>query len=619
MTRRFNTLLLSSLLLCDALVVPPQATLVTERQVRSSIYDFIIAGGGVAGLTVADRLTELLDKLTLAVRVLVIEAGPVDRDEDFVYVPRPYEPTPYIWPGLTNEPSEELNKRISDSAVAKVAGSGSIVNAMVFLRGTALDFDGWQPLGNDGWGWEGMLPYFIKATLWSENFTEPTSELAREGNITWDDSVRGHDGPVRYSYPNYNYPEVGGRLFYEAALHLRIKPRLDPNAGQNTGVFNQPFAIDSTTWNRSSARRNHYDPAVARSNYHFLANTTVAPVIFKGKQALVLSIFPAQVARYLRLVAKEVLVAASALHTPQILQLSGVGPRNLLELLDIPVVADLPGVGSNLQDQTTFPVAYTWANSVTPNVTMFLTNTTWATEQRILYDQGLPSVWSLTRPLAPKFAFLSYKDAISDTPSANTPNDAKARNPADSLPEHIDPTILAGYVAQRKLLLNGFRNHGIAVGGIAWDTNTNVQIFNMKPFSRGYVYINQTDPLANPVIDFRTASDPADFQLHITLLRKQRELFAAPALETLGPTEVVPGPDVQTDEQTIRVMREILQPSNGHQCCTTPLMPRKLGGVLSPEMKVHWPKELSGPPTASIYAAAEKVADMIKDEYGWLK
>ncbi|KAL4740587.1 hypothetical protein BDV11DRAFT_94975 [Aspergillus similis] len=614
------TLLFSSLLLCGALTVPRHATLVTERQVQSSKYDFIVVGGGVAGLTVADRLTEIPD-----VSVLVVEAGPVDRGEDFVYVPGSYERDPYTWRGLTNEPSEELNNRVFDSVVARVAGGGSIVNAMIFLRGTALDFDGWESLGNDGWGWEGMLPYFIK----SENFTRPTPELAREGNITWDDSVRGHDGPVRYSYPNYIYPGLG-RL-YEAALYIGMQPRLDPNGGENTGVFNQPFAVDATTWTRSSARRNHYDPAVGRSNYHFLSDTTVARVIFDGTRAVGVEYLPSTGGEIsTAFAAKEVLVAAGALHTPQVLQLSGVGPRDLLEALNIPIISDLPGVGSNLQDQTTFPFVYTWDNGVTPNVTTFLTNTTWATEQRVLYDQHLPSVWTLTRTLAPKFAFLSYENAAANTAYASILDDAEARDPADSLPGDIHPTVLAGYAVQRKLMFNEFRDAGLAVGGMSWDTDANVQVFNVKPFSRGYVYINQTDPLANPVIDLRTASDPTDFQLHIALLHKQRELFNAPSLAALGPTEVVPGPAVQTDEEIIQVMREILQPSNGHQCCSAPMMPRELGGVLSPEMKVygttglrvidisHWPKELSGPPMASIYAAGEKAADIIKGEHGWL-
>ncbi|KAL4781083.1 hypothetical protein BJX76DRAFT_360243 [Aspergillus varians] len=621
MARPSVFLLFVSLLLCDALTVPRHAILVSEREVQSSEYDFIIAGGGVAGLTVADRLTEIPD-----VRVLVIESGAVDQDEDFVYIPGSYAPEPYCWPGLTNEPSAELNNRVFDSVVARVAGGASIVNAMIFLRGTALDFDGWGSLGNDGWDWEGMLPFFIK----SENFTEPTPELAREGNLTWDDSVRGHDGPVQYTYPNYIYPGLG--LINDAALHIGIQPRLDPNAGENTGVFNQPFALDATTWTRSSAKRTHYDPAVGRPNYHFLSNTTVARVIFDGTQAIGVEYLPSAGGQISKAYASmEVLVAAGALHTPQVLQLSGVGPRDLLESLDIPIVSDLPGVGSNLQDQTTLPFVYTWAHSLTPNATTFIINTTFAAEQRALYDQHLPSAWSVTRGLAPKFVFLSYEDATADTAYESILAEAEARNPADSLLPGVHPTVLAGYTAQRQLIFDEFRGSGLAVGGIAWDTDANVQSFNVKPFSRGHVYINQTNPLAKPVIDFRTASDPTDFRLHIALLHKQRELFDAPSLAALGPTEIVPGAAVQTDEEVIETMREILQPSNGHQCCSAPMMPLELGGVLSPEMKVygttglrvidisHWPKELAGPPMASIYAAGEKVADIIKDEYDWLE
>ncbi|KKK26825.1 hypothetical protein ARAM_006613 [Aspergillus rambellii] len=619
MDKRSALLVLAGLVLTSAVAVPRHAKLVSEIEVETQRYDFIIAGGGVAGLTVADRLTEVRD-----VNVLVIEAGPVDLGQDFIYVPGAYNRTLYSWPNLISEPEEELNDQVFPAVCARVTGGGSTINAMIFLRGAAADYDGWESLGNGGWGWEDMLPYFIK----SENFTYPTTELAHEGNITWDDSVRGHHGPVQYSYPNYIYPGLGA--WYEAARHIGMQPRLDPNAGANTGVFNPPFALNATTWTRSSAKRNHYDRGVTRPNYHFLANTTVARVIFDGTQATGVEYLPTAGGRISRAFAsREVLVAAGALHTPQILQLSGVGPRNLLNSLDIPVVSDLPGVGSNLQDQTTFPVQYTWAHSITPNVTTFLTNATWAAEQLVLYDHHLPSVWSVTRYLAPKFGFMSYDDVTSGTPYEQILAHAEARDPADSLPPGVDPTILAGYTAQRELMFDEFRQPEMGIGSLGWDTDTSVQIFSVKPFSRGSVHINQTDPLANPLINFRTATDPTDFEILTALFRKQRELFEAPSIAALGPTERVPGPSVQTDDEVVATMRDILQPSNAHECCTAPMMPRELGGVLSPEMKVYgtsrlrvidisyWPKALSGPPMATMYASGEKVADMIKAEYGW--
>ncbi|KAL4955406.1 hypothetical protein BDW69DRAFT_120319 [Aspergillus filifer] len=621
MARRSALLLFGGLLLCDALTVPRHATLVSERQIQLTDYDFIIAGGGVAGLTVADRLTEIPD-----VNVLVIEAGPVDHDDDFVYIPGAYDFSPYSWRGLTNEPSAQLNNRVFDSVVAKVVGGASIVNAMNYLRGVALDYDGWESLGNDGWGWEDLLPYFIK----SENFTEPTAELASEGSITWDDTARGRDGPVRYTYPNYIYPAM--KLLHEAALHIGIEQRLDPNAGGNTGFSVQPFAIDATNWKRSSAKRNHHDIAVGRPNYHLLADTTVARIIFDGTRATGVEYLPSAGGETTTAYAsKEVLLAAGALHTPQILQLSGVGPADLLSSLDIPVISDLPGVGSNLQDHTTVPVQYNWERSLMPNTTTFIINQTFAEEQRVLYDQDLPSAWTVTRALGPTFIFFSYEEATIDTTYANILADAEARDPADSLPPGTHPSVIKGYAAQRQLMLDEFRDPSVAVGGVVWDFDQNVSMFNVKPFSRGHVNINSTDPLANPVIDLRTASDPTDFALHTALLRKERELFEAPSLASLGPIEFIPGPEVQTDEQVLSTMRQILIPSNGHQCCSAPMMPLDLGGVVDYEMKVYgttglrvidvsnWPKELAGPPMATVYAAGEKIADDIKGEYGWVE
>jgi choline dehydrogenase-like flavoprotein len=196
-----------------------------------------------------------------------------------------------------------------------------------------------------------------------------------------------------------------------------------------------------------------------------------------------------------------------------------------------------------------------------------------------------------------------------------------ARNPADSLPAGVDETVLKGYIAQRAALLKQFASDDIGVGTVHWGTANAALVYHLKPLSRGTVTIASTNPLDNPLIDFRTGTDPADVAVYTALFRKNRELFAAPSMQVLGPTEAAPfGAQLTTDEEIYAVMRDLINPSNAHQCCTAAMMPREKGGVVSSEQKVHgvrglrvadisaWPFQLSGSPMATVYASAERVS-----------
>ncbi|KAI1504046.1 hypothetical protein F5X99DRAFT_68356 [Biscogniauxia marginata] len=609
--------LLAGLLLSEARVAPLYSSRVSSRVANSTNYDFVIAGGGISGLIVADRLTEDPN-----INVLVIEAGPLDAGEPGILVPGNWDPTPYFWPDLTTEPLTALNNRVSDVICARVVGGGSTINAMNWLRGTRVDYDDWESLGNDGWGWDGLLPFFIK----SENFTAPDPEYAARANITWDDSVRGHDGPLQYSYSNYFYP--ASENWWNAAQSIGIPPVRDPNGGVNTGSFYLSTVLDAENQTRCDARVAHYDRVIeSRPNYHLLTETTVSRILFDGTKAIGVEYLPSAGGSIQTAYAsKEVVVAAGALHTPQVLQLSGVGPKSLLNSLNIPVVVDLPGVGTNLQDQGTLNVPYNLTNPILPNSDSMENNETYNAEQLANYNAHLPSAYTIVRGLSTTFTSLALTDATDsflDIVAA-----AEAEDYEQYLPANTDPTVLAGYKAQRDIILQQFQNPNISIGVLYWGTSTLAQIFQLKPLSRGTVNINSTDPLANPIIDYRTATDPVDFTVIIAFLRKLRELMAAPDMQALGPIEADPlGAHVQSDEDIIAVMRENLVISNQHQCCTAPMLPRNLGGVVDPNHKVYGttnlrtadisyvPISVSGGPTTTMYASGEKLADIIKREY----
>lgn len=217
-------------------------------------------------------------------------------------------------------------------------------------------------------------------SLKSENFTAPSASYATEANISYSDEVHGHSGPVQGSYPPYYFPGSGMFIcrylnnalttlwsvlmilenWWQAALDAGIAESTDPNSGSNTGVFFFPTLLDAATGTRSYARINHYERVKdSRPNYHILAEHTVGRVLFSGSRAVGVEYLASAGGNTSQVTAtKEVLLAAGGVHTPQILQLSGVGPSDQLEKLGISTVSDLPGVGQNFQDHATLTISY---------------------------------------------------------------------------------------------------------------------------------------------------------------------------------------------------------------------------------------------------------------------
>ncbi|OAA66786.1 Glucose-methanol-choline oxidoreductase [Niveomyces insectorum RCEF 264] len=599
--------------------VPRHATIVDRNTASGSTYDFVIAGGGIAGLTVADRLTE-----DPRVKVLVVEAGPFDQGEDAVLVPGAYNPGAYLWPNLFTVPQEGLNNGVYFAICGRVVGGGSTVNAMIYIRGGKEDYGDWCALGNPGWDWDDFLPYFKK----SETFTFPDPHFAAQGNITWNASVHGTSGPVQATYPNYFFPGSGN--WYSAVKHAGIQPDHDPNDGSVRGVFWLPLLEDAQNRTRNDARINHYQRVSARRpNYHLLPSTTVSRVLFRGTTATGVQYVPtgggggAATTVY---ASKEVLVAAGGIHTPQLLQLSGIGPKALLNQFNIPVVANLPGVGQNFQDQPTIPMTYTFSNNVAPNWGSLINNATYDAEQLALYEATKTGPYTLVRTLSTNFAALALQDITDDYQTIVAA--ARARNPTAYLPAGTDPTVAAGYVAQRNRLLGQLQGSA-AVGGLHWSTFDTNTLYTFKPFSRGTVAINSTDALANPLIDYRTATDPTDMDVYVALFKKNRAVMAAPTMAELGPGETAPfGAGVQTDADIRAAILAALNPTNGHECCTAAMMPRALGGVVDTALRVYgvtglrvidisyWPFPVAGAPSATMYGTGEKIAALIKNTYG---
>lgn len=246
-------------------------------------------------------------------------------------------------------------------------------------------------------------------------------------------------------------------------------------------------------------------------------------------------------------------------------------------------------------------------------------NATYDAEQLKAYKARKSSAYSVVNGQGLTFGSVSLRNVVGfETILAN----AKSHKAAESLLPNVDPTVLAGYKAQRKIVIGQFQNPNISTGITLWNTGSMADVFSLKPLSRGTVNINSTDVSKPPIIDYRTATDPTDLDIVVAFLKKTRELFRAPSMKVMGPIELMPGPHVQSDAQIKAAARMSLVPTNAHQCCTAPMMPRNLGGVVDASRKVYgvqglrvgdvsaFPFALSAGPTPTVYGAAEKVSPL---------
>lgn len=519
---------------------------------------------------------------------------------------------------IQSAPQTELNDASFPVYVGAVVGGGSIVNGMEFDRGTKADYNAWESLGNPGWGWEGLLPYFYK----SSTFTPPTAELAKEFNITWDSSAYGN-GPVQASYAPFFFPELP--TFFSAWKELGVTKQIEGATGDAYGVFWTPSSKDPKSQTRSSARTAYYDPIAAkRPNLHLLTGHAVTGIIWDELTAqgvqMVCRTDNSKISAY---ATKELILAAGAIHTPQILQLSGIGPKSVLQAAHIDVRLDMPAVGANFQDH---PVAYLSWNLTTdtsfPTPSTLLVNTTY---NATVYNEYLVNK---TGPYAGargnSAAFLPLPQITSDWDTIVS--DLVAQNASTYLPSiYSNPTLLAGFKAQKALLVAQLSSNTSSVYEFPFAGSGRATAAMQKPLSRGTITINTTNPLSAPVVNYNTIQNPTDASILVAMVKYARTFFKTRAMSVFGPVEALPGAQYVTDEQILTALKAgVLQPSFAHPSGSCAMMPQKLGGCVSPELLVYGTKRLSiidgsimpiivgAHLQETMYAVAEKAADIIK-------
>ncbi|KAI7183275.1 GMC oxidoreductase [Hortaea werneckii] len=569
-----------------------------------SEYDYIIVGGGTSGLTVANRLTEDPE-----VTVLVIEYGYLDNEEAGTTLPGLPVPDKYV---RTEEsvPQIGLNGRTS----------------MFFNRGSAEDYDSWEELGNPGWGWKDLLLYFKK----SETFTPPSFQITSEyANIISPDlAPHGTDGPVGSSFPNFQWPIAKNFFRGWNAIGLLTQPQ--PNAGDANGVIYGPLPLNAKNQSRSSASRAYYRPiARKRGNLHLIVGHAASKIHFDR--------FTARSVDFIRSnttanssnnqvsnarACREIILAAGAPYSPQILQLSGIGPRKLLEGLGIETIVDLPGVGSNFQDQPTMFMQYTYSNYPYPSPEWLTTNETWTNEQLSLYYHNRTGPMTVPYFSGTLVAYLPLQNMTDEYDRIL--QSASNVNTSSLLHDNTDPAVLAGYQAQTEILLKRYRSTHTTVQEVAFGRSGSVPVALLKPLSRGSIQINTTDSSKTPLVDFGTFSHPTDLEIAVEAIKKTREFMSSVPMQETGATEIIPGTNITSNEEIASAIRNIARSTWQHPTSSCSMMRRELGGVVDPSLKVYgvdglrvvdasiMPMIIGSHTSSTVYAVAEKAADIIK-------
>jgi choline dehydrogenase-like flavoprotein len=525
-------------------------------------FDYVIVGGGSAGCVLAARLSE-----NPLVRVCLVEAGPADRSA-LIHCPGGLallaRTGKFNW-DFETVPQPGLGGRRGWQPRGKVLGGSSSVNAMIYLRGAREDYDGWAAGGNPGWSWRDVLPYFRRA----------------EHNERGGDAFHGTGGPLNVM--DLQSPHRFGPIFVEAALQAGHPANADFNGATQEGFG--LYQVTHKRGERCSAAKAYLVPNLGRANLRVLTDAQATRVVLEGRRAVGVELRIGGALRTLR-ARREVLLAAGALQSPQLLMLSGIGPGALLQALGIAVVLALPGVGKALHDHVDVVQALD-----APHLTdLFGISFAGAIRAaRAIVEWRRHRSGMLTTNYAEAGGF------IRSSPDVERP-DLQLHFLVAKLVDHGRKTVLG----------HGYSCH----------------VCLLRPKSRGSVTLASADPSAPPLIDPAFLAERDDLERLVRGFREMRRILAQPALARHGARELSPSANARSDAEIEAFIR-------GHaDTIYHPVGSCRMGNgaldVVDAELRVRgierlrvvdasiMPTIVSGNTNAPTIMIAEKAADMIE-------
>lgn len=529
---------------------------------ETAMYDYIITGGGPAGCVLARRLSD-----DPTIRVLLVEAGGRDW-HPFIHMPAGFaNMTKGIasW-GWSTVPQKHLKDRVLWYTQAKVLGGGSSINAQVYTRGNARDYDVWaSEEGCDGWSYREVLPYFKRA----------------EDNQRFRDAYHGTGGPLGVSMPTYTLPICDA--FMRAAQELGIPYNHDFNGERQEGVGF--YQLTQRSARRSSASIAYLSPIRGRPNLTVRTGAMVTRILIDKGRAVGVDLVEGEGAPETIRCEREVLVTSGAFGSPKLLMQSGIGPADHLKAVGVPVVHDLPGVGANLQDHLDLFVICECTGDHTYDNYAKLHRTLWAGLQYVLFRSG-PAASSLFETGGFWFA------------------DQNAPTPDIQFHLGLGSGIEAG--------VEKLKNPGVTLNSAF-----------LRPRSRGTLRLASADPRAAPLIDPNYWDDPYDRDTALKGLKLAREIMRQDALRPFVMAERLPGPDLQSDADLFDYACRTAK--TDHHPVGTCKMGRDALAVVDPDtLKVHgleglrvcdssvMPRLVSSNTNAPTIMIGEKASDLVR-------